>query len=112
MAIRSDIDFGLIPVGTSDTAVIQLPFGVERIGVTAASVHNTAGANRVLTLWESQNLTSASGTVVAVYTVPANSSVDIQEVLGQGYENTNIIAQGSSAGLNFRSTGTTYTDGD
>jgi hypothetical protein len=112
MAIRSDIDFGLIAVGTSDTTVIQLPFGVERVGVTAASVHNTTGANRVLTLWESPNLTSASGSVIAEYTVLPDSSVDIQEVLGQGYENTNIIAQASSAGLNFRSSGTTYTDGD
>lgn len=112
MAIRSDVDLGLVSVGTGDTAVIAVPSNVERIGITAASAHNTTGGELDLTLWESPDLTSASGDQVANYTINAGDSVDIQEVLGQSYENTNIIAQGSAAGINFRATCTTYTEGD
>jgi hypothetical protein len=112
MAIRSDIDFGLVDVGTGDTTVVQIPTGIERIGITAAIAHNTTGGDLDLTLWESPDLTSASGDEIAFYAIPGGESVDIIELIGQGYEGTNIIAQGSGAGVNFRATVITYSEGD
>ena len=113
MAIKSNVGRPLVSIGVGDTTVLNPTAPLDRIAVTACSLHNTDAAARTVTLWESPNLTSASGTEIAVYDIGPDESVDVGEIIGQGYAvGRNIIAQGSGTGVVAVSTVTEYTDGD
>jgi hypothetical protein len=107
MTITVNIGQSLIDITTSDTVIINPVGPVIREGIQGASIHNTTGAPIDVELYESPNLTSASGSLVAEYPVSANSSQDVGEIIGQGYEvGQNIIAVAASAGLNIKITKT------
>lgn len=112
MAIQANKDLGLIEVATSDTTLATVGASFERLDVTACVLHNPTGAAVTVTLYESPDLTSASGQQVAAYTVAAGESEQVFEVLGQGYETTNLIATASAAGTYAKVTATTYSEGD
>lgn len=112
MAIRGNIGLAPIAIIAGDTTILQPVTGdVERVAVSGFSLHNTAAGNRTVTIYESPNLTSASGVAVAVYTLAQNESVDVNQCIGQGYVQ-NIIAVGSATGVNAKISYTTYTSGD
>ena len=112
MAIKSNVGVPLVSIAATDTTVLNPAAPVERIAVTASSLHNTNAASRTVTIWESPNLTSASGNRIAVYSIGPNESADIEEIIGQGYAvGRNIIAQASGVGVNVVSTVTQYDGG-
>lgn len=112
MAIKSNVGIPLVPIAVTDTTLLNPIAPVERISVTACSLHNTNGAARTVTIWVSPNLTSVSGSKVAVYSIGPNESVDVEEIIGQGYSvGRNIIAQASGVGVNASSTVTQYDGG-
>jgi hypothetical protein len=112
MAIKSNVGIPLVAIAVTDTTVLNPVAPVERIAVTACVLHNTNAASRTVTLWESPNLTSASGTEIAVYSIGPDQSVDVEEIIGQGYAvGRNIIAQASGVGVNVVSTVTQYDGG-
>jgi len=112
MAIKSNVGVPLVAIAVADTTVLNPVAPVERIAVTAFVLHNTNASSRTITLWESPNLTSASGTEIAVYEIGPDESADVEEIIGQGYlVGRNIIAQASGVGVNVVSTVTQYDAG-
>lgn len=112
MAIKSNVGIPLVAIAVTDTTVLNPVAPVERIAVTASVLHNTDAASRTVTIWESPNLTSASGTEIAVYDIGPDESADIEEIIGQGYAvGRNIIAQASGTGVVAVSTVTQYDAG-
>jgi len=112
MAIKSNVGVPLVAIAVADTTVLNPVAPVERIAVTACVLHNTNASSRTITLWESPNLTSASGTEIAVYEIGPDESADVEEIIGQGYlVGRNIIAQASGVGVNVVSTVTQYDAG-
>lgn len=112
MAIKSNVGIPLVSIAVTDTTLLNPLAPIERIAVTACVLHNTNAAARTVTLWESPNLTSASGNRIAVYSIGPNESADIEEIIGQGYSvGRNIIAQASGVGVNVVSTVTQYDGG-
>lgn len=112
MSIKSNVGVPLVSIGVADTTLLNPVAPVERIAVTASSLHNTNAASRTVTIWESPNLTSASGTEIAVYDIGPDESADIEEIIGQGYAvGRNIIAQASGTGVIAVSTVTQYDAG-
>lgn len=112
MSIKSNVGIPLVSIAVTDTTLLNPVAPVERIAVTACVLHNTNAAARTVTLWESPNLTSASGVEIAVYVIGPDESVDVEEIIGQGYAvGRNIIAQASGTGVNAVSTVTQYDAG-
>lgn len=113
MTIKGNVGIGSISVLAADTTIYDPPASVERYAVSAFSVHNTTGAAVTVSIYNSPDLTSASGVRNAQYAVPANQSVDIVELIGQGFSSSrNIIAVGSAIGLRATMSVTTYDAGD
>ena len=107
MSIKGGIGIGVITVpSTTDTAIFQ-PLSGERMLVSSCSVNSTAAV--VLSVYESPDTTSGSGTLVQTITLASGDRVDIASVIGQGYESTNIIVNASAAGCTIRGTYTHYT---
>lgn len=122
MAIRTNIGLGVTDLGATGADVVLIQpstLGIERIAVTAMTLHETAGtATTVVNLFESPDLTSASGTRIAQVTLSADETLDVTAIIGQGYTTTqNIIANISTAAINAgdvnaRTTVVTYTEGN
>jgi hypothetical protein len=119
MAIKGNNSEGLLELAaaSSDTTLLLPTVAFNRWAVTAAVLHNVSAANRIVEIYESPNTTSASGTLTATYTLAADETVLIEEIIGQSYEPAmNIIGRqttgGASAGdVVARLTYTSY-DGD
>lgn len=113
MAIRGNVDGGVINVLASDTVIVEPSSlaAVERIAVSGLSLHNTAVATVIVQLYQSPDLTSASGDRLAYYSLAPDESADVTELIGQGFVE-NIIAVGDAAGVNAKVSYTTYTAGD
>ena len=113
MAIRGNIDGGAISILAADTTLVDISAltSVERIAISGLSIHNTAVVSVTVTVYQSPNLTSASGKRLAYYSLAPNESADVIEMIGQGFL-TNIIAVGSAVGVNAKVSYTTYTAGD
>jgi hypothetical protein len=112
MSIRGNVGVGTVAVLAGDTTLYDPPATVERYAISALSLHNTTAAPVTVTLYNSPNLTSASGVRNAQYAIPANQSVDVVELIGQGFTTRNIIAVGSGVGVNATMSVTTYDGGD
>lgn len=110
MSVKANQSDGVIDVALSDTTILQ-PTGV-RFAVTAAFLTNTASAARSIIVYESPDLTSASGREVAFITLDAEEGLPIEEVIGQSYRiGSNLIAvaqDGSSGDVKARLTFTSY----
>jgi len=111
MAIRSNIGEGVVNVLTGDTMLFN-PAGIDRYQVGSCNVHNTTGADIVVSVYVSPDTTSAGGDRVFNDTVPAGRDIDINSIVGQGYIADNIIIVGAAVGLNAQLTRTEYTNGD
>lgn len=112
MAIKGNVGVSSQDILAGDTLVVDVVAPIERIAITAASLFNDTGAAVTVELFESPDATSASGDQIEEIAVPANSSVIVDSLLGQGYASTqNIVAVGSAVGVNFSYTRTEYTDG-
>lgn len=112
MSIKGNVGLGTISVLAGDTTIIDQNAPVTRYAIGAFSLHNTTAAAVTVTVFTSPNLTSASGKRVASYSVPGNQSVDVVELIGQGFPiATNVIAVGSGVGVNATASITQY-DGE
>lgn len=112
MAIKGSVGSSVIDIGTGDTIIYQFSSPVERVAVESLSVFNTSASAITLSVYISPDATSSSGDQVAEYSVPADDSVQVAELIGQGLGPTeNVIATGTAAGLNSKTTVTEYTDG-
>jgi hypothetical protein len=115
MATNGNVGQATLDIGavSADTAVVNFS---NRVAITAASLHNTTASDRAVTFYASPDTTSAAGKEIGVYTLAANRSEDVSEIIGQGYENENIIAVVSTGGavsgdLNIKITYISYTGG-
>lgn len=107
MPIKGGIGTGVITVpATTDTVIFQ-PQAGERIVITACSVSSTATVN--LTIYESPDLTTASGTAIETIALTTGARQNIASVISQGYEATNIVVNADAAGCTTRGTYTVYT---
>jgi hypothetical protein len=112
MAIRGNVGLAPISVIAGDTIILEPVSGdIERVAVSGFSLHNTFAGNITVTVYESPDLTSASGISVAKYVLAQDESVDVNECIGQGYVR-NIIAVASGVGVNAKVSYTEYTSGD
>lgn len=112
MAIKSNVGLSAIDIDTSDTVLIQPADPVQRLSVSAYSIHNTASTTIDVTLYESPNTTSASGTAIAEYSIAPLGSINVVEIIGQGYsQGRNIIGMASASGCNAVGTVTNYDGG-
>jgi hypothetical protein len=113
MSIRGNIGIGSVSIAAADTTIYDPPSTVERYAISAFSVHNTTAAAVTVSVYNSPDLTSAAGVRNAFYSIPANQSVDIVELIGQGFlSSRNIIAVGGAVGLRATMSVTTYDGGD
>jgi hypothetical protein len=109
MAIAGNKNRALISILAGDTTILNTT-GFDRLAVKALTVYNNTGGSRTITFYESPNLTSASGTIIAVYTISANSGTVIKEIERHSFgANQNIIAVGSATGVTAKITVTEYT---
>jgi hypothetical protein len=114
MSLKGNIGLAVADLAavSVDTVLLDL---TTRVAVTGLSIHNTLTADRLVYLYESPDATSASGKRIAAYTVAGAEAVDVNEIIGQGYESTmNIIAVQQTAGaaagdLNAKLTYLNYT---
>lgn len=110
MSIKGNIGQPALDLATADTAVLNF---TDRVAATALSLFNKSAGSRVVTFFESPNLTSASGKQIAVYTLATMTSVDVTEVIGQGYTAAqNIVTTvdtGSTGDVNAKLTYIQYT---
>ena len=110
MAVKGRVGLPIIDVLAADTTVLQPASPNTRVAVSAFSLYNDTAGNVTVDIYESPDLTSASGEKVAQYVVAANSSEDVIECIGQGYAiNQNLIAVGDLVGVNAKVTVTEYT---
>lgn len=112
MSIRSNLGAGVVPVLTTDTTLFTKGNDVDRYQVGACNVYNTTGATIVLSVYISPDLTSASGALVDTVSIGANSEIDVNSIVGQGYTAQNIIVLADAIGLNASLTRTEYSSGD
>lgn len=114
MTIKGNVGLGVVDIGTSDTVILNVASitGADRVSISAASLHNTTASSVTVTIYESPDLTSASGDQIAIISIAPVYEEDINGIIGQGYENTNLIAVASAAGVNVRTSVTTYDGGD
>ena len=112
MSIRSNLGAGVVNVTVVDTILFEPDVSIDRYHISACNVYNTTVSTLTLSVYVSPDLTSASGNLVDVVTIGSGSEVDINAIIGQGYEQQNIIVQGSALGLNASLTRTEYSGGD
>ena len=116
MTIKGNIGNLVIDLDAVSTDTTIFDFD-NRIAVTAFSLHNTEASDREVFFFESPDTTSGSGKRIASHVLGAGESIDVGEIIGQGYEsNMNIIAVQQTAGaasgdLNVKFTYTSYTGG-
>lgn len=117
MAIQSNLSTSPVDLAGSvaDTTLLASVASPSRQAVTGFSLYNTAAAARVVSIYESPNTTSASGKLVATYTIAAGTSQDVVECIGQGYSAgqniVGVMASGSAGDVNSKITTTLYTAG-
>ncbi len=113
MAIKGNVGTGVIAILTTDTVLLNPDAGDrERAAVSAAWIHNTSGSTIVVEIFESPDLTSASGARIDYYSINTNTSADISGIIGQGFSATgNIIAKADTVGCNALLTLIEYTAG-
>lgn len=112
MAIKSNVGIGVTDIGTTDTTLYEPADPIDRVAFTACSLYNDSGASRTVSIYESPNLTSASGELIATYILADDASEDVIEIIGQGYaQGENLIIKADATGCTFRATITEYTGG-
>lgn len=112
MSVSVTKPLALVSVATTDTTVINggaLDGGGNRYGIGAFSLNNTSAAARTVSIFESPNLTSASGVLIDRVTIPVDVSIDSNALIGQGFEGTNIIAVADDLGVNIKASGNIFT---
>lgn len=116
MSIRGNIGQPVVTVLNTDTTIYAKGSAIERYAVTAFSCFNNSAAPVDINIFISPNLTSASGKKLGQYSIPANSDVDINSIVGQGFgtgNDLNVIATASTTGvINAKITIITYDGGD
>lgn len=109
MAIRGAVGIPTKDIDTSDTVLLQPVAPLTRRLVTHCSLSNTTGGTIVVSLYESPNLTSASGKLVATVTLTATTSDQVVEIIGVSYlVGLNLIATADVVGSNATITVTDY----
>lgn len=119
MAIKSGISPDVIDLAAaaSDTTLLAEALNT-RFAVTSLSIFNTTASTQLaVDFYESPDGTSAAGKKFASYILEGNTSIDVVEVIGQGFaQGQNLIGRqttgGATAGqLNAKITYTSYTAG-
>lgn len=112
MTIKTGLGTGVIAVLAADTTILAV---TDRVTISASNCQNTTGATVSITFYISTDLTSAAGEEVATLSLSAGESVDVGEIIGEGYADAlpeNIIAVGSAVGINCTTTFTQYSGDD
>lgn len=108
MTITAKNSTGIIEVLTTDTVIIETP---SKVGIEAFSAHNTTGSDVTVEFFISNNNTSELTERVCNYTIKANEQLDINAIIGQGYNsNLWILAKASAVGINCYLTYTEFTE--
>lgn len=115
MGIKTDIDTNNKIIGIGDAIIIDGQGSIinnNRYAVSSMSLHNPAGGTDIIVrLFRTADNTSAGGVEVAAHSIRPGQSIDITEIIGQGYiAGTSIVALADSAGTNVDSTVTIYED--
>lgn len=109
MAIRSNLGTGVISVLVVDTPLFS-PSSIERYHVVSANAYNNTSGNIILSVYISPDLTSSAGSLVEVITIKPGFNIDMTSIIGQGYNDDNIIVKATAIGLNSQLTRTEYTE--
>jgi len=109
MTVKTGVSGGTTDIATTDTAIMQVVANSNRERVEAFTISNTTGGTVVVDIYESPDLTTASGKRIAQYTLTAESSAQVVEAIGQSLiVGRNIIAIADVVGSNATHTKTTY----
>ena len=110
MSIKGNVSIPLINLAAADNTFLNPSGDVTREAVSTAVLYNTNASNRDIDVYVSPDLTSASGDLIADYTLANGDSVNIDEVIGQAFDQgENIIVVASGAGVNLKGTKIEYT---
>lgn len=108
MAIKSNLPQPPVSILVTDTTLFQVGATYTREVITAASLHNTGLGSATVSIFESPDLTTASGIRVEVIAIDPDDRVDIDSIIAQSYSTNNLIAKASSVGTNVSITSTGY----
>ena len=113
MAIFGNLGIDTVDVSTSDTTILNVSATqYERVAVSAFSLHNDGVVDISVEVFISPDATSASGDRVARIAISAGGSADVNELIGQGYDDTKyIVAKANVVGVNASLSYTGYTEG-
>lgn len=112
MAIKSNVDFGVVNLSVGDNTVINGSSRGQRYAVSRSSLHNPTVGPINVNIYQSPDFTSASGIFIDSYALAAGDRVSVGGIVGQGYTGLNIIAVPDGAGCNIKCTGIDYTGSD
>jgi hypothetical protein len=115
MAVRAFIDAGTVSLAVGDNTLVDFSSltDVARYGVTACSLYNNNSSTETVEVYRSPNTTSASGTLLDIVSIPADSQEDVGGLMGLAIGNSdNIIAVSSATGITATATLTTFGSND
>ncbi len=108
MTITANVGIPILSLSLGDNTVLNPVDPIIRAGTQTVTVYNTTGAPIDVDFYESPDLTSASGNLFSTNTIVSNSSLEVVEVEGQGFEQgQNLIAVPTAIGCNLKLTVTT-----
>lgn len=110
MSVKSGRSIEPVAVGTSDTTIFETG-NSESIKMSAFSGHSTAAT--VVTIYESPNLTSASGDIIDEITFAVGDVFDFSAAIGHAIKETkNVIAKATVVGCTVKMSFELYNGGD
>ena len=74
MAIKSNVDFGVVNLSVGDNTVINGSSRGQRYAVSRSSLHNPTAGPINVNIYQSPNFTSASGIFIDSYALAAGDS--------------------------------------
>ena len=117
MAIKSNVDTGTLSLVVADNVLVNSASSptfddVSRYAISALSLYNTTSSSVTVTIYRSPDTTSASGTILDVVVVPANSQADAGGLIGLSVSLEYIICTVSAVGVNATAAVITYGTGE
>jgi hypothetical protein len=112
MAVQRNLGTNPIAVAAVDTTLLTAAGTNNRHVTGSLLAYNSTGAGITVSVYDSPDLTSASGTLISTEIVPANGSMVFTDLVSVGFaDDRNIIAVASGAGVDAKLTYTLFTDG-
>lgn len=110
MAINANLGQGTVSLAANADATLVNFSGlgeINRYAVAAIDLYNSGASTATVSLYFSDDGTSASGVIVQRVVLPVNQGYSAPTLIGQG-STRNLIARSDQSGVNITTTVTTF----